>query len=409
MTQNRFLNTLRLVLKRVGLPLFLLLILIIPLYVGPHVSVQTKAVLYSISLSIKDVLLFILPLIIFSFIFASILNLKSGVLKFILTLVGMIFISNCTAIFTGFTVGSLTLTKLSIPAHIPVDPNTTLNALWSLGLPKLIGNQYALITGFILGIIFSFKRNASVEIFAKKLHYLAITFLKKIFIPLLPVFILGFVFKLEHDQLLAKALKTYGPVCLIVVTTQTCYMLLLYFIVARFNFKRFINYIKNVLPATITGFSTLSSAASMPVLILCTEKNLKDPEVAEIVIPATINTHTLGSALGITILSLTTLLAFGHTLPTLPEFLEFGFLYALAKFAVAAVPGGAIIVVTPLLETYLHFSSEMIGLITAIYMLFDPFGTATNVTGNGFFAIAFSKIYKFNKIDNTPSPDLEME
>ncbi|MBS0288015.1 MAG: dicarboxylate/amino acid:cation symporter [Proteobacteria bacterium] len=406
MAQSGLLNTLRTVLKRVGLPLFLLLILVLPLYLGPFVSVQAKATLYSISLTIKEILLFLLPFIIFSFIFSSLLNLKSGVLKFILTLVGMIFVSNCTAIFTGFTVGSLTLTKLSIPAHIPTDPQTALMPLWSIKLPKLIGNQYALIIGFALGIIFSFKRNATAATVAKTLHHYAILFLKKVFIPLLPIFILGFVFKLEHDHLLAKALKTYGPVCLIVVSTQVCYMLLLYFIVANFSFKRFLTYLKNVLPATITGFSTLSSAATMPVLILCTEKNLKDPEVAEIVIPATINTHTLGSALGITILSLTTLLAFGHHLPTLTEFVEFGFLYALAKFAVAAVPGGAIIVVTPLLEAYLHFSSEMIGLITAIYMLFDPFGTATNVTGNGFFTIAFSKIYKFNKVTDAPTESL---
>jgi Na+/H+-dicarboxylate symporter len=114
------------------------------------------------------------------------------------------------------------------------------------------------------------------------------------------------------------------------------------------------------------------------------------------IIPATINTHTIGSAIGLTILSLTTLVAFGHALPSLAEFAQFGFFYALAKFAVAAVPGGAIIVATPLLETYLNFNGEMVGLITAIYMLFDPFGTATNVTGNGFFPIAFSKLFKFN-------------
>lgn len=194
--------------------------------------------------------------------------------------------------------------------------------------------------------------------------------------------------------MLGKALKTYAPVFLIVVGTQMSYVLWLYMIASKFSLPTFWRYIKNVLPATITGFSTISSAATMPLLILCTEKNLPNPDVADMIIPATINTHTIGSAIGITILSLSTLLAFGHELPTFLEFFEFGMVYALAKFAVAAVPGGAIIVVTPLLETYLHFSTEMVGLVTAFYMLFDPFGTATNVTGNGFFPIAFSKLYK---------------
>jgi Na+/H+-dicarboxylate symporter len=394
--------------KKLGLPLLLCLILFIPLFLGPYVSPHTKALLYSISLTMKACLLFVLPVIIFSFVFSAVLNLKSGVMKFILTLVLMIFISNSIAIFTGFTVGSLTLPHLSIPTHVPLSTEAALAPLWTFELPKWVPNQMALLCGFVLGIFFSFKRNKYADKTAKALNWGANTFLKRVFTPLLPLFILGFVFKLEHDQFLEKALRTYGPVFFIVVGTQLCYMIFLYLMVAKLSIRRFLIYIRNVLPATITGLSTLSSAATMPILILCTEKNLKDPEVAEMVIPATINTHTIGSALGITILSLTTLLAFGHPLPTMGEFLEFGFFYALAKFAVAAVPGGAIIVATPLLETYLHFSAEMVGLMTAIYMLFDPFGTATNVTGNGFFTIAFSKIYKFNLAEHKPNPDAEV-
>ena len=390
--------------KKMRFPFVLFLILIIPLFVGPYIPFQVKGILYSISLSMKAILLLILPFVIFSFLFSSLLNLKSGVIKFIVTLVTMIFVSNFFAIFTGFTVGSLILPILSIPAHHPADIERTLLPLWELDLPLLIPNKTALITGFLLGIFFSFKRNLLAEKVAKKLNIAANFFLKNIFTPLLPLFILGFVFKLEQDQLLGKALRIYGPVFFIVVGTQISYMLLLYLSVAKFSFKQFLIYIKNVLPATITGFCTVSSAAAMPVLILCTEKNLPDPTVAEIVVPATINTHTLGSALGFTILSLTTLLTFGHELPAVSEFFRFAIFYALAKFAVAAVPGGVVLVAAPLLETYLNFSSEMIGLITAIYMMFDPFGSATNVTGNGFFAIAFSKIYKFKAKKTELSP-----
>ena len=54
-----------------------------------------------------------------------------------------------------------------------------------------------------------------------------------------------------------------------------------------------------------------------------------------------------------------------------------------------------LLIIAPLLEKYLGFSSEMIGVITVVYLLFDPFGTATNVTGNGGFAIGFTKIFNF--------------
>lgn len=381
-------------LKKMGLPFILFLVLILPLFLGRFITPEIKSFMYSISLSMKAGLLFVLPFIIFSFVFSAIMNLKSGAFKFIITLISMVYLSNCAAIFTGFSVGSLLLNKLSISAQTPVAAEHALDALWFLDIKPLISNQFALMAGFGLGILLSFKKHPQMQQFAKKLNLSANWFLKKIFIPLLPIFILGFVFKLEHEGMLSVALKTYAPVFLIVVGTQLSYVILLYMIVSKFSLPTFWRYIRNVLPASITGFSTLSSAATMPLLILCTEKNLPKPELADMVIPATINTHTIGSAIGITILSLSTLLAFGHELPTFLEFFEFGIVYALAKFAVAAVPGGAIIVVAPLLETYLHFSSEMIGLITAFYMLFDPFGTATNVTCNGFFPIAFSKLYK---------------
>lgn len=394
MTNAHALNLPNQFLKKMGLPLILASVLVLPLFLGHFVSTEVKAFLYSISLSMKSILIFILPFIIFSFVFSAIINLKSDAFKFILALVSMIYISNCVAILTGFTVGSVMLAKLTISPHIAISTESQLNSLFSLNLPPLFDNQYALIAGFVLGIVLSYKKHPKTQQIAKNLNFSAHWFLKKIFIPVLPIFILGFVFKLEYEGTLSKALKTYAPVFLIVVGTQLTYILSLYLIVAKFSIRTFWRYIKNVLPATITGFSTISSAASMPVLILCTEKNLDNPDVADMVIPATINFHTIGSAIGITILSLSTLLAFGHQLPTFFEFIEFGLVYALAKFAVAAVPGGAIIVVTPLLEHHLHFSTEMVGIMTAFYMLFDPFGTATNVTGNGFFPIAFSKLYK---------------
>lgn len=40
----------------------------------------------------------------------------------------------------------------------------------------------------------------------------------------------------------------------------------------------------------------------------------------------------------------------------------------------------------PILEKYLGFNVEMMSLITALYILFDPVITAANVLGNGCFA-----------------------
>lgn len=80
--------------------------------------------------------------------------------------------------------------------------------------------------------------------------------------------------------------------------------------------------------------------------------------------------------------------------PVLPDYFIFAFYFVLAKFSVAAIPGGGILVMLPILESYLGFNAEMMSLITAIYILFDPVITCVNVLGNGAFAVIVDKIVK---------------
>lgn len=380
-------------LQKFKLPLILLAVLLIPLFIGEYVPEAVKASFYALSLTLKSILIAVLPFIIFSFVFSCLLSLQSGVVSFILLLISSVFISNSLAIFTGYQVGSWFLPQFESLVTTKSDDIIALKAAWDITAPSLVRNETALICSFILGFIFSIYRVAFIDVAAKKINYLATAFLKKIFIPILPIFILGFVLKLEHDAILAQAFNVYSPVLLVVLSTQITYVLMLYWVAAGFSVKKALFYLKNVLPATLTGFSTVSSAASMPVLILQSEKNIADKNLVKTIIPAVINIHTLGSAIGLTILSLTTMLVFGMDLPDFHHFFAFGLFYALAKFAVAAVPGGAVIVATPLLATYLGFTPEMLGLVTAMYMIFDLFGTATNVTANGAFTIILSKLY----------------
>ena len=56
-------------------------------------------------------------------------------------------------------------------------------------------------------------------------------------------------------------------------------------------------------------------------------------------------------------------------LPSLYEYLIFSFSFVIAKFSVAAIPGGGIIVMLPILENYLGFNAEMLSFITALYII----------------------------------------
>lgn len=378
--------------KKIKLPILLLAILILPMFLGTYIPLEIKSISYALSLSIKSVLEFLLPVIIFSFVFYCLANLQKGAVFFVFLLVGCVFVSNFTALMVGYSSGYIGLHLLHFTAT-PIDSSPQLIPAWSFHLTKLVSNDIALLWGFSIGIFFSLWPNAKAKNIAIYLNKLANGFLKKVFIPLLPFFILGFVFKLEHEHLLQTSLSLYGPILLLVIASQWLYICLWYLIAAQFSFKKFCFYLKNVLPASLTGFSTISSAAAMPVLLISTEKNLGNPEQAKMLVPAIINIHTIGSAIGIPILSLATLLTFGLPMPSPSVFIIFAIYTALAKYAVAAVPGGVIIVVAPLLEAHLGFTSDMVGLITAVYLICDPFGTTANVTANGVFPIMFTKLH----------------
>lgn len=380
--------------SKMKLPLILVIALAFALLFGKYIPIEIKQFLFSLSLSIKDILIFFLPLIIASFVSHSLLKLESkGVLSFVLFLIPTVLFSNLIGIFLGYGVGMSTIGFFNIPQE---EYSNTLNLLpfWNLNLPKLVKNEHALIFGFFIGILFTFKRNRLAERIVNIFNNGAVIFLKRFFVPILPIFILGYLLKLEHEQLLIKALKVYGPIMFVVISLQITYCLFYYLFANKFSIQEAWSSLKNVFPATMTAFSTISSAAAMPVLILSSEKNLgKDSKMAKTIVPAVINIHTIGSAISMTIWILATMTAFNYPLPDLSLFTSFAILYAFMKFTAATVPAGMIVVVTPLVDQHLGFSGDMIGMLTAIYVLSDPFGTATNVTVNGAFTILFNRIY----------------
>ena len=73
-----------------------------------------------------------------------------------------------------------------------------------------------------------------------------------------------------------------------------------------------------------------------------------------------------------------------------------GFILMLGVVMIAApgVPGGAIMATLGVLNTILGFDESMQGLMVALYIAMDSFGTACNVTGDGAVALIVDRIAK---------------
>ncbi len=373
-----------------NMPFVLLATIISMLLLAPFMSIALKEILYGLSLSIKSIIVFLLPFIIFSLLFKAAVNLASNATKIILLiLVGVILSSFVSIILSHFIGMGIYYFDLSIA--LP-EETQELGTKWTLKLPHLIANNKAMFLGIILGIILGIKKPELSKKIAVKLDKFVAKLL--IFITyLIPWFIAGFITKLQFDGVIDLIVKNYTVIFLVIGLAQFSYLLLVYFLLNSGIFQKTLTSLKNMLPAAISGFCTMSSAASMPLTIIGAEKNATNKDLAKSIIPATVNIHLVGDCFATPILAYAILKNYGYIEPSTIHYLIFAVYFILAKFSVAAIPGGGIIVMLPILEEYLGFNADMMSLITALYILFDPVITCANVLGNGAFAKFMDKIF----------------
>jgi Na+/H+-dicarboxylate symporter len=212
---------------------------------------------------------------------------------------------------------------------------------------------------------------------------------------------------MQFDGTVQTIIKDYTMIFLVVMVAQYGYIAFTYAALSQFKPREFINSIKSMLPAAMAGFSTMSSASVMPLTIVGAELNAKNKEIARSVVPATVNIHLIGDCIAIPIFAYAVMKSFGIAEPSLMTYLVFVFYFVLAKFSVAAIPGGGIIVMLPILESCLGFNGEMLSLMTALYILFDPVITSANILGNGMFAKMIDKLVSFRFRKNQLATSLQ--
>lgn len=351
---------------------------------------------YTLSLFFIDSVLFILPVMIFAYMFNALIAVDEKGPILVFSLLGLICLSNAIALCFAYGVGSLVIPHLAV--HVTMDKvELLITPYFRMPLKHTLRSDFVALAAFLLSYLCVKARSKST--FAnqfitiiQKLQNLIVTFLKKAFLPLLPLYVLGFMLKMDAEDTLTFLYTKYLPVFALNVGVSFLYVITLYKAVSV-GYKPIKTLIFNMLPAGITGFSTMSGAVTMPVTLDCTEKNVKHPALARMVIPTTSNMHMLGDDITITLTALTLLAVSGVPLPSFIDFLPYVVGFCIAKLACVGIAGASLLVVLPVLKEHLGFSSEMVSLITTLYVLHDPFGTFHNVMGNGAFAIAVEKVF----------------
>lgn len=374
------------ILERLTLPVQLLLAIAFVVLFGNLLPLSVVRGIYTFSLFFKEVLSFSLPFIIFTFVLSGIVSLKKNAPFVLLILLSSIFVSNFVIALSMYGIMGLLLPYFASHGaefHELVQNTTILEPLATWSLPALVRSEVALVTAICIGLVFSFCQSTRAEQLVEKMRHALEYFLWHWFVPFLPLYVLGFLLKLWHEGALLHIAKDYGTTFFIIVFIQMIFLYIAYSIATGFSFHRTKEAIVNALPSYVTAFSTMSSTLTVPVSIESAIKNTGSRPLANIAMPIMANVHLLGDSIATPTLAMVTLYLFSGTIPSLAHYLSFVFYFCTAMFAVSGIPGGGILVMIPVLVSMFDFTPSMISIITMLYFLLDPFGTAANVMGDG--------------------------
>lgn len=375
-------------------------ILIIGLYIfcAPYLSLRTNEIFYTISIVIKDLLVWMMPLTVCIFIASTIGSFEKKAPLFILILILFEACSNFLCVFYGYGSGLLISSKL--PTLHVVEMKENFHTVWHIPFekPTWWGSDKGSLLGVIIGFISAFTQSRTIK---NSLHTARVTIEKILtngFARMIPIFVLGFVAQIYTTGLLHHMILYYSILIVYLVGFIAIYIFSIFLIGNGFKISGAISNLKNLLPAGIISFTSGCSLSTMPWTIQGTSLNLKDPELAKAVIPTTTNIQQVGDCIAQSFLCFIIYTNFYGYHPDIITWTIFTMVFVAVRFTTVAMIGGAIFLVLPIYQHYLNFTSEMIAIILAFNVILDPIITSGNVVANGGLAKIFEKIWdNFNK------------
>jgi len=278
----------------------------------------------------------------------------------------------------------------------PLDPTRgePLGPYFTVEMPPLMGVMTALLLAFTLGLGMALIPGDTLKKSMEDFKEIINKVITGIIIPLLPLYIFGIFLNMTKSGQVAGVIGVFLKIIVVIFLLTIILLFIQFFIAGAAAKANPFRLFRNMLPAYMTALGTQSSAATIPVTLEQTVKNGVNREVAGFVIPLCATIHLSGSTMKIVACALAIMLLSGMEIPF---GLIAGFILMLGITMVAApgVPGGAIMAALGLLQSMLGFDETAQGLMVALYIAMDSFGTACNVTGDGAIAVIMNRIGKY--------------
>ena len=329
---------------------------------------------------------FVVPLIIIGFVVPGIADIGKGAGKLVGFTVFLSYGSTVlwavVAYFTslGLFPKIIDFSKYAASAQFE---EKILEPLFIIEMPPLYNITSAIILAFILGIGISAVKNKTMLDFFNGFQEIVNGLLEKTIIPVLPAYIAGIFAELAFSGQIVEILSVYGRVFVSVLIVQVIVILLEYLIASIYSGRRITvkEFVKNVIPAYLTGIGTQSSAATIPVNLETAKANGIAKEIRDFLIPLTATIHFAGSSIAITMFAVSVMMMSSMPI-SFGTMMGFILLMGVTMVAAPGIPGGAVMAALGLLQGMLGFNEAQLALMIALYISQDSFGTATSVAGN---------------------------
>lgn len=344
---------------------------------------------------------FAIPLIIMGLIMPAISDLGKGAGKLLLLTAAIAYGSTLFSGFMTYFAASsifppLLESHVSAASHIAAE-GKELEPFFSITIPPVLDVMSSLVFAFVIGLGLSYQEKSTLKSVVKDFQVIIMQLIENVIVPLLPLFILGIFSSMAYSGKVYSVLSVFLNIIGVIFALHILLLLLQYVIAGAIAKKNPIKALLTMMPAYFTALGTQSSAATIPVTLEQAHKNGVSDKIAGFVIPLCATIHLSGSIMKITACAMALMILEGVPF-SFTMFAGFIFMLGIAMIAAPGVPGGAIMAAIGVLQSMLGFNEEMIGLMIALYIAMDSFGTACNVTGDGAIAIVIDRITKQEKI-----------
>lgn len=359
----------------------------------PHWAVRAFLTFNSI---FSNFLSLFIPILIIGLIAPGIGDLGKGAGRLLFITTAIAYCSTVIAGFFSFGICSATYGSVlgeSLTALSTINFSDGLEPYFTIEMPPFMSVTAALVVAFIIGLSLAGMDSEAMRNLMYDTRFIVFKVINKVIIPCLPLFIFGIFLDMGAEGKVAPVIGMFVKMILVIFAMHITYLVIQFCIAGIIAHKNPFKALVNMLPAYLTALGTQSSAATIPVTMQQVKKNGVRSEVAEFTVPLCATIHLSCSILKIVACAFAISLSMGLDC-TAQTYAGFIFMLSITMVAAPGVPGGAIMASLGLLASMLGFDSSLQGLMIALYITMDSFGTAGNVTGDGAIALIIDKIKK---------------